>query len=77
MRVSLQFVKTAEIHEGLIRTSDDFPILNYIHCRGGRGDRNVERAPVIVECLVLLCSQSHSSAIKDVGPRYAVMSNQR
>jgi len=33
MRVSLQLVRTAEIREGLIRSSDDFPILYcYIHC---------------------------------------------
>ena len=54
-----------------------------------RGDRKVARALVIVVsmlnvessvcqavCVTVLCSQSHSSAIKDTGPRYPVMSNQ-
>jgi hypothetical protein len=47
MHVSLQIAKTAEIHEGLIRSSDDLPILYYIHSTGGRGDRIAARAPVI------------------------------
>ena len=50
MHVSLQSVKTAEIREGSIRSSDD---LYYIHSMGGRGDRKAARASVIVEYLPL------------------------